>query len=129
MFSWWKKKPEPESDLKPLPLSQREKSYSAATGAVYQYLFRGMAGSSHVFGVTADRQAPFDVRIELGQTGLAACAERMGSTLRWNEEYALAKLCLFAAFDSVEDPAQLRELIRPAAAELLEHMNTLKMAH
>jgi hypothetical protein len=125
MFSWFSSKVEP---LKPLPLSQREKSYSSSTGAVYQYIFKGMAGKSHVFDVSADRSSSFEVRIELPAEALERCAARMGSPLRWNEEYALAKLCLFQAFDSTEQAGELRKPIRPAADQLLEHMNTLNMA-
>ena len=125
MFSWFSSKAE---TLKPLPLSQREKSYSSSSGAVYQYIFKGMAGKSHVFDVSADRASSFEVRIELPESALEACAARMGSPLRWNEEYALAKLCLFQAFDRAEHAGELHKPIRPGADELLEHMNTLNMA-
>lgn len=125
MFSWFHKQAEP---LKPLPLSQREKSYSSAGGCVFQYKFKGMAGKRHVFEVSADRGAPFEVRIELTAEALGPCADRMASELRWNEEYALVKLCLFEAFDKAENPHQLLEVIYPTSAQLLEHMNVLKMA-
>ncbi|WP_031498555.1 hypothetical protein [Bryobacter aggregatus] len=109
--------------LKSLPLSQREKSYSAETGVVYQYIFAGLAGRKHVFDVTADRQSPFQVAVDLTPEALAPCAERMGSALRWNEEYALAKLCLFAAFDR----EVLVKEIRPDSEELLLHMTALNL--
>lgn len=125
MFSWFSKSPSP---VKPLPLSRREKSYSAVSGFVYQYIFSGLAGSQHVFRVSAGRQASFELRIDLGEDALRPCSERMGSELRWNEKYALAKLCLFACLDAASSPDELRQVIRPAAAELLEHMNTLNMA-
>lgn len=125
MFSWLSNKPEP---LKPLPLSQREKSYSAAAGPAYQYIFKGLAGRTHVFSVTAERRETFEVRIELPLAGLELCEARMGSPLRWNEEYALAKLCLFAAFDAAGSPSELKRPIRPAAESLLEHMTALNMA-
>ncbi len=102
MFSWLTKKP---AAVKALPLSQREKTYSAASGFVYQYRFLGLAGPQHVFTVTADRQTSFDVRIHLTADALAPCNSRMGSELRWNELYALSKLCLFAAFDAAPAPS------------------------
>jgi hypothetical protein len=124
MFKWFSPaKPE----MKPLPLSQREKTYSAQSGYVYQYLFQGLAGEAHIFRVSADRGTDFEIRVELSEDGLLACAERMGSPLRWNEKYALAKLCLFGAFDDADGPEQLKRGVRPGAAELLEHMSTLKM--
>jgi hypothetical protein len=125
MFSWFTKPPDP---VQPLPLSRREKSYSAASGLVYQYIFSGLAGTQNVFLVSAGRQAPFELRIDLGEEALRPCNERMGSELRWNEKYALAKLCLFASLDSAASADELRQVICPPAEELLEHMNTLNMA-
>jgi hypothetical protein len=125
MFSWFTKTPDP---VKPLPLSRREKSYSAASGHVYQYIFKGLAGPQHVFSVSAGREAAFELRIHLSEEALLPCRERMGSELRWNEKYALAKLCLFHCFDEAASPAELRQVIRPGAKDLLQHMNTLKMA-
>lgn len=125
MFSWFSNKTVP---LKPLPLSQREKSYSSASGFVYQYQFKGLAGTNHVFDVTADRKSHFEVVIELQPASLAPCVDRMGSPLRWNEEYALAKLCLFAAFDAADGPEQLRQTVVPGAESLLDHMTALNMA-
>ena len=125
MFSWFSNKVDP---LKPLPHSKREKSYSSASGFVYQYQFKGLAGNKHVFNVTADRKSHFEVVIDLQPESLLPCSDRMGSSLRWNEEYALAKLCLFAAFDSAEAPALLRQTVVPSADSLLEHMTALNMA-
>ncbi len=125
MFSWFSKNVE---TLKPLPLSQREKSYSAASGLVYQYLFKGMLGRKHVFRVSADRNTHFEVAVELTEDALAACAARMGSALRWNEEYALAKLSLFHAFDDAETAESLTQTVVPPSQSLLEHMDYLKMA-
>ncbi len=121
MFPWSSAKDTP---LKPLPLSQRQKAYSAATGVVYQYIFAGLGGRRHVFEVSADRQQPFHLSIELPLEGLELCAARMGSPLRWNEEYALAKLSLFAAMD---EGANLRETLRPSGEELLRYMDELKL--
>lgn len=125
MFTWFSKKVEA---VKPLPLSQREKSYSAASGIVYQYIFKGMLGRKHVFSVSANRLAHFEVSVELMATALAPCAGRMGSDLKWNEEYALVKLSLFRAFDEAAGPESLLQPILPAGTELLEHMDSLNMA-
>lgn len=125
MFPWFSKKVE---TLKPLPLSQREKSYSAASGLVYQYIFKGMMGRKHVFQVSADRKTHFEVAVELTEDALAPCAARMGSALRWNEEYALAKMSLFHAFDDAANPESLTQTVVPPGQALLEHMDYLKMA-
>lgn len=124
MFPWFSAKDAP---LKPLPLSQRLKSYSAATGIVYQYIFLGLWGRRHVFEVSADRQPAFNLFIELRPKELASCAERMGSPLRWNEEYALSKLSLFAAMDAAETAAVLRQVIHPTSEELMLYMTELNM--
>ncbi len=117
--------------LREFVLSQRLKHYSAASGVVYQYVFRGKQdgkqGSAHVFEVSADRAAPFDLLVEIAPDALAQCEARLGSPLRWNDEYALAKLALFQAFDEREDAAAMRATVRPTSGELLGYMKTLRM--
>lgn len=117
--------------LREFMLSQRLKHYSAASGVVYQYVFRGKApsaaGEAHVFEVTADRQAAFPVYVEIGPEELRFCEARLGFALRWNDEYALAKLALFGAFDERDDAAAMREIVRPGQSELLGYMKTLRM--
>lgn len=120
--------------LRQFVLSQRLKHYSAASGVVYQYVFRGKSrsetgqgGEAHVFEVTADRTAAFPVHVEIGPEELRFCEERLGFALRWNDEYALAKLALFDAFDERENAAAMRESVRPGRGELLGYMKTLRM--
>lgn len=113
--------------LREFVLSQRLKHYSAASGVVYQYVFRGKQGDAHVFEVNADRKAAFPVRVELGPAEIQFCEERLGFGLRWNDEYALAKLALFEAFDSREHAEAMRESVRPGTSELLGYMKTLRM--
>jgi hypothetical protein len=125
MLSWFKPKPEP---LKPLPLSQRLKTYSAASGFVYQYIFEGLAGPHHVFSVTATGAAPVHITIEFSPAALASCEAQLGSPLRWQELYALAKLSLFAALDEAATPAQLPSSITPSGSGLLAHLTTLNLA-
>jgi hypothetical protein len=112
-------------------LSQRLKHYSAASGFVYQYIFRGKlphpSGEAHVFEVTAERYGTFAVQVQLAAEDLAVCAARLGSPLRWNDEYALAKLSLFDAFDHRDNPEALQKAVRPTASELLGYMKTLRM--
>jgi hypothetical protein len=113
--------------LREFVLSQRVKHYSSATGVVYHYVFRGKQGDSHVFDVSADRAASFALPVEIAPEALAPCEARLGSPLRWNDEYALAKLALFQAFDEREDATAMRESVRPTASELLGYMKTLRM--
>lgn len=114
-------------NLQPLPLHLRSKHYSAASGYVYQYIFLGKQGHLHVFEVSADRSAPFRVSVDIAGEVLASCAERLGSTLRWNDEYAFAKMSLFDAFDERPDPESLKESIRPDLKRLISYMKVLRM--
>jgi hypothetical protein len=92
---------------------RRMKSYSAATGYVYQYYFyevqqarRGFAaGSEYVYMVSADRKTVFPLRIFLRRDALRAWARQSGRELTGTEEYAVAKMRLFQAFDEVENLA------------------------
>lgn len=113
--------------LREFVLSQRLKHYSAASGVVYQYVFRGKQGDAHVFEVNADRQPAFPVRVEIGPAEIQFCEGRLGFALRWNDEYALAKLALFDAFDERENAAAMQESVRPGTSELLGYMKTLRM--
>jgi len=89
---------------------RRVKSYSAATGFVYQYYFyevekkrRGSAsGTEYVYIVSADRKNTFPVRIFVRGNAIEKWAARSGQTLTGTEEYAVAKMRLFQAFDEIE---------------------------
>lgn len=107
---------------------RREKTYSAMTGHVYQYRFLEAEGTAHVFEVTAGNAPPFRVRVELAQTGLEACENRMGTPLRWNELYALAKLKFFRAMDEEDSPSSLALGVCASPEEMLEFLRELRMS-
>jgi hypothetical protein len=89
---------------------RRVKSYSAATGYVYQYYFyeveksrRGSsAGTEYVYMVSMDRQHVFPLRIFVQHDALEKWSARTGQKLTGTEEYAVAKMRLFQAFDEIE---------------------------
>ena len=91
--------------------AHRVKSYSAATGYVYQYYFyevektnRGPAeGTEYVFMVSVDRKHVFPVRILVIKAALEQWGGRTGREFSGTEEYAVAKMRLFQAFDEIED--------------------------
>ena len=95
---------------------RRVKSYSAADGYVYQYYFfegnRAQRGSSpggeFTYVVSADRRAVFPFKIFVMQSALDAWAKQNGRPLSSSEEYAVAKMRLFQAFDegSVQAPPE-----------------------
>jgi len=89
---------------------RRVKSYSAETGYVYQYYFyevekirRGAAqGTEYVYMVSVDRRHVFPVRIFVQGDALEKWYARTGQQLTGTEEYAVAKMRLFQAFDEIE---------------------------
>ena len=96
---------------------RRIKSYSAANGYVYQYYFyelnrvavaRGAAGE-FVYAISADRGTSFGLRILVMQTALEAWARANGRALTSSEEYAVAKMRLFQAFDEGVVPLTAEE--------------------
>lgn len=86
---------------------RRIKSYSAANGYVYQYYFYelnrvsvdGAAAGEFVYAISADRGTSFGLRIYVMQAALEAWARANGRALTSSEEYAVAKMRLFHAFD------------------------------
>jgi len=103
---------------------RRVKSYSAADGYVYQYYFfegnraqrDGRPGGEFTYVISADRRSTFPFKIFVRQSALDAWAKQNGRSLTSSEEYAVAKMRLFQAFDegSVQVPPegqQSREVV------------------
>jgi hypothetical protein len=86
---------------------RRIKSYSGANGYVYQYYFYelnhvsvdGEAAGEFVYAISADRGTSFGLRIFVMQAALDVWAAANGRSLTSSEEYAVAKMRLFRAFD------------------------------
>jgi len=95
---------------------RRVKSYSASNGYVYQYCFfevnrvadaSGPAGE-FIYAISADRKTTFPIRILVRQSALEAWAQLNGRPLTSSEEYAVAKMRLFQAFDEGAVPLATR---------------------
>ena len=94
-------------------MSRRYKTYAADTGIAYRYFFESRRslvrpsglgpGSDYVFVVTADQGPPFEVRVFVSERAMAACRAAHSRELDPSEQYALAKMRLFQAFDELED--------------------------
>jgi hypothetical protein len=90
--------------------AHRVKSYSAATGYVYQYYFyevekakRGLAaGTEYVYMASVDRKHVFPLRIFVDKGALERWSAHTGRQFTGTEEYAVAKMRLFQAFDEEE---------------------------
>jgi hypothetical protein len=92
---------------------RRLKTYAGAQGYVYQYYFVGKRAAlpddpespaiEFVFDVTSDRKKTYAVSIFLPEKGVTVWTAMHGRALTEAEQYAAAKLCLFRAFDELED--------------------------
>jgi hypothetical protein len=113
---------------------RRVKSYSAASGFVYQYYFhdiektrRGFAaGTDYVYMVSADRKTVFPVSVFVRAEAVRDWGKKAGREMTGTEEYAVAKVRLFLGFDEATDPAGLpRELVVDGSnlASLLETLD------
>jgi hypothetical protein len=88
------------------------KAYTGSTGYVYQYYFVGerpalpddpaAPATEFIFDVTADRKVMFAVSVFLKREALDAWATAHGRSLNQPEQYAAAKMRLFAAFDEID---------------------------
>ena len=108
---------------------RRVKSYSAADGYVYQYYFfegnraqrSGNPGGEFTYVVSADRRSAFPFKIFVRQSALDAWAKQNGRPLTSSEEYAVAKMRLFQAFDEGSVQAPLDG--QPAREVLVDESN------
>lgn len=90
------------------PEVRRLKSYSAASGYVYQYFYEGHRGTEYVFQVCGDRRTYLSVAVLLSDAALESSLRELNAT----ERYAVAKMALFQAFDERPRPAEMRKPIR-----------------
>jgi hypothetical protein len=96
---------------------RRVKSYSAANGYVYQYFFFEVnrmrlddkSVGEFIYAISADRKTTFALRILVQQSALEAWASVNGRQLTSSEEYAIAKMRLFQAFDEGVVPLTAEE--------------------
>jgi hypothetical protein len=85
------------------------KTYTGATGYVYQYYFVGKRpaldafATEYIFDVSSDRKSLFAVSVYIDSAALNDWAASHGRALTDPEQYAAAKLRLMQAFDEIED--------------------------
>ena len=114
---------------------RRVKSYSAATGYTYQYVFREIrkgrrgiaAGNEYVYLVSADRRTSFPLVIFVARAAAEGWSRRMGRELTGTEEYAAAKMRLFQALDEEENLATKRPDIQVDETGLVELLERLDL--
>jgi hypothetical protein len=125
VLKWFKRKDSSEAPLTGAPASPRMKSYSAASGYVYQYAFRGQRPARHsrdigveyAFDVTSDRKTMRRLWVFVADAALVPWMEANSRELTNSERYGVAKLALRNAFDE-RNPTQMLERIAPASDEV-----------
>jgi hypothetical protein len=121
MFRWFSKKPAPLSGA---PAVRRQKTYSAQSGYVYQYFYKGhrpmssQRGTEFVFNVSSDRKTSAQVSVFLSDDAMLSWQQESGRTLSATERYAIAKMALFQAFDERETPEAARAAVEVSPGDV-----------
>ena len=121
---WFGKKTVP---LAGVPTVRRQKTYSAQSGYVYQYFYEGHRpssaerGTEYVFDVSSDRKTSSPVSVVIRDAAVANWQNESGRTLNATEQYAIAKMALFQAFDERESPEAMRQAVHvsPGAVQAI----------
>lgn len=97
------------------------KTYTGATGYVYQYYFVGKRSAletdpaapayEFIFDVTPDRKTMYAVSVLLQHAALQAWGTGHGRELTDPEQYAAAKMRLLQAFDELENIREHTRLV------------------
>ena len=127
MFDWLHRKEPPP--LSGAPAVRREKNYTAESGNVYHYFYRGNrpaeGGTEYVFEVRADRPGFILVRVVLGEEALTNWRSSHARDLAATERYAVAKMSLLRAFDQCPHPTGMQPEVVVSAADVAEILVTL----
>lgn len=103
---------------------RRLKSYSAQSGYVYEYFFVSQEGAEYRFDVSATRRDFHAVSVKVDRAELTIAAARELSAV---EEFAVAKMSLFQAFDERTDPAEMRNPVCPSRVDFSGILTTLDL--
>jgi hypothetical protein len=130
--SFFSKKP---VALSGTPAVRRLKTYSAQSGYAYQYYYEGHrpfrsggeSGTEFVFSVSADRKSWQAASVLLGDGAVRAWQAAHQRELSSTEQYAIAKMSLFQAFDDRASPAQMKDEVRVRNADVEAIMETLDL--
>jgi hypothetical protein len=119
---------EPKERLFGAPTRLRNKTYSAETGQVYQYVYQGYKPGADarsrkfVFAVRL-ASGPHELHVLVSEEAITDCERSLGRSLMEQEKYAIAKLALFQGFDS--EAAQLPGTLAPTGSDMLEFLTKL----
>jgi len=117
--------------------AHRIKTYSAASGYVYQYAFqisrrarRGFftPGTEHIFEVSRDRKTNYPLAVFVRDDAVQAWNKTHGRELSPSECYAAAKMRLFQVFDALDDPDREAEAPIVDAKNIEELLSSLDIS-
>lgn len=137
-MSWLKRlfgENEQAAPLRGAPEVLREKTYSSDTGYVYQYFYEGYREASRgsgkgiefVFSVTADRKTRHPVSVFISNESFTEWSRENSRELTHTEQYAIAKMGLFQAFDEQEELHVGGGDVQLTAGQVAEHCVTLDL--
>ena len=108
--------------LRAVPQIRRQKNYSALSGYAYEYFYEGLRDvperREHVFTVSGDRKSWFAVSVFVPGAGVEAWQRAHGRVLADNERYAIAKMALFEAFDTRDNPQAMQTAVEVSAEQI-----------
>ena len=133
MLDWLRKRQEKHAEpLRGAPTVHRQKTYSAQSGYVYQYFYlghRSVAGATeYVFDVSPDRKTSRPVSVIVEDISVAAWTSSHGRNLTATEQYAVAKVALFQAFDERSSPARMYAKVHVRPADIEGILETLRIS-
>ena len=112
---------------------RRMKTYTGATGYVYQYYFVGKRqaldafATEYIFDVSSDRKSLFAVSVYIDSAAINDWGQAHGRPLTDPEQYAAAKLRLMQGFDEIEDMVADGLRLRVDAEALENLLSTLDL--
>lgn len=119
----------PETPLRGVPAVRRQKNYMAMSGYAYEYFYDGFrdlaAWREHVFTVSGDRKTWFEVLVRVPPAGVETWEAAHGRALAGNERYAIAKMALFEAFDSRDNPPAMNAPVEVTAEQVEDLLGRL----
>lgn len=131
MWRLFRRKPKRSTvvELTGAPVKPRVKTYSAETGFVYQYVYRGQRHpgqqSEYVFSVTRDRKSWHPVSIVFRDALVGEWQAGQTRELLSTERYAIAKLTLFQFFDEAESFDGPPAPLSIESPDISRHLRTL----
>lgn len=132
MFRKFFSKKTEDIPLSGAPRQPREKVYSAQSGYVYHYFYRGLrvqeggqAATEFVFRISADRKNWREASVRQRHASIADWENANQRTLTAAERYAIAKIALFQAFDERAAPDTLDSVLDVGFTQISAIVETL----